>query len=100
YTVTASGQFGCVINQTYTVTVNPQPAIFANPTNVNICTGQNTTLTASAVPSSGVNFSWTPSTALNTTTGTPVIASPTSSITYTVIGTDANGCSNFSTVQV
>ncbi len=100
YTVTATGQSACIQVQTFSVTVNPQPAVFANPTNVNICVGNSTTLTASATPSTGVLFSWAPSTGLNSTTGTPVVAAPTTSATYTVIGTDANGCTNFSTVAV
>lgn len=53
---------------------------------VTICAGTNATLTAANV--SGVNYSWTPSTNLNTTTGTVVIASPTSNIIYTCTLTD------------
>lgn len=100
YTVTATGQAGCILVKTYSVIVNPAPAIFANPTNVNICTGNSTTLTGSSVPASGISFSWTPSTALSPTTGISVVASPTSSVTYTVVGTDGNGCSNAATVAV
>ncbi|MBU1720604.1 MAG: PKD domain-containing protein [Bacteroidetes bacterium] len=47
-----------------------------------------------------MTYVWTPSTGLLSTTGNPVMANPSTSITYTVVGTDANGCSNTATVEV
>jgi carbohydrate-binding DOMON domain-containing protein len=43
---------------------------------------------------------WSPATALSTTTGASVTANPSSTITYTVNGTSAAGCSNTSTVTI
>jgi len=57
---------------------------------------QSATLTASG----GGTYSWTPSTGLSTTTGNTVIASPTQTITYCVIVTDNNGCSDTACVTV
>nr|MBK9653158.1 gliding motility-associated C-terminal domain-containing protein [Bacteroidota bacterium] len=59
-------------------------------TDVLICNGASTTLTASG----GITYVWSPSVGLNATTGNPVAANPTTQTTYTVTGTDANGCSN------
>lgn len=53
-----------------------------------LCTGQNTTLIASG----GSNYTWSPSTGLNSTTGNMVTVTPDSSITYTVNATEAGTC--------
>ncbi len=71
------------------------PTITINPSSASICTGSSTTLTAS-----GANlYIWTPSNGLNTTLGSTVVASPTTSTTYTVIGT-TSGCIDSNTVIV
>ncbi|MBI2281023.1 MAG: PKD domain-containing protein [Bacteroidetes bacterium] len=67
--------------------------VFANPTvNVgpdqSICLGSATTLSASG----GIAYNWSPATGLSSTTVSNPSASPTSTTTYTVTGTDANGC--------
>jgi trimeric autotransporter adhesin len=48
-----------------------------------ICAGSNDTLMASGA----TTYTWSPSTALNTTTGATVIANPTATTIYTVTGT-------------
>lgn len=60
-----------------------------------ICSGESTLLTASGVP----NFSWSPATSLSSSIGTEVIATPTTTTTYTISGTD-NGCSVSTTYTV
>ncbi|MFT3680982.1 MAG: gliding motility-associated C-terminal domain-containing protein [Ferruginibacter sp.] len=60
-----------------------------NPDNPTICNGTNINLTASG---GNGTFSWSPATALNTTSGATVTASPTSTTTYTVSSTTPNGC--------
>jgi gliding motility-associated-like protein len=87
---------GCIGSpQTFTITVNPLPTISAG-SDVTICNGQSTTLTASG----GVTYVWSPATGLNSTTTESVLANPSATTTYDVIGTDVNGCSNASTVTV
>jgi gliding motility-associated-like protein len=56
-----------------------------------ICINDSTTITVS-----GANtYSWSPSTGLNTTTGTSVIANPVATTTYTLTGIDTStGCSS------
>lgn len=47
------------------------------------------------------NYTWSPATGLNTTTGASVLANPTTTTTYTATATNpSNGCTNTSTVTV
>jgi autotransporter-associated beta strand protein len=96
YTITP--QIGGCIGHTFTltVTVNTLPTISVTPSAVAICLGNSTTLTAIGASS----YSWSPATGLSATTGATVTANPTSSTTYTVTGTDANGCINTTTVSI
>jgi gliding motility-associated-like protein len=96
YTITGSDANGCSASGTVTVTVNPLPTISVTPNTPAICIGNSVTLTANG----GVNYTWTPSTGLNQTSGANVTASPTNTTTYSVTGTDANGCINTATAVV
>jgi gliding motility-associated-like protein len=82
---------------TVTLTVNPLPTIsvFAAPS-LTICPSGSTTLTASG----GSTYVWSPATGLSATTGTNVTASPASTQTYTITGTNVNGCVNTTTSTV
>jgi len=70
-----------------TVTSSTPATITA--TSTAICISGNSTL---AVNSSNpnYNYTWSPATGLNTTTGSTVIASPTTPTTYTVVGVDGS----------
>ena len=65
-------------------------------TTFTLCLGESATLIAS----NATNYSWSPATGLNTTTGTTVIATPAASTVYTVTGTDALGCASYRTFTV
>ncbi|MBI2274299.1 MAG: HYR domain-containing protein, partial [Bacteroidetes bacterium] len=79
-----------------TVQVNALPNVTVTPSTTSITSGNNVTLTAG-----GANtYSWSPATALSATTGSVVVANPTSTITYTVTGVDNNGCSKTATAVV
>ncbi|MCD6013653.1 MAG: type sorting protein, partial [Flavipsychrobacter sp.] len=93
YTVTGANAGGCTNMATVTVTVNPLPTVAASAGGI-YCSGSSTTVTASG----STSYTWTPATNLSATTGANVTASPTVTTTYTVTGTDANGCSNTATV--
>jgi len=95
YTITGTNSNGCVNTTTVAVAVNPPPTI-TSPTPSPICTGTSTLLTVNG----GVSYTWTPSTGLSATTGSSVTANPTISSTYTITGTDGNGCVNTTTVMV
>jgi PKD repeat protein len=95
YTVTVTDDNNCSATVSTTVTVNPLPTVSAG-SDVSICNGESTTLTASGA----VSFTWSPGTGLSSTAGASVTANPTSTTTYTVTGTDANGCTNTAQVTV
>ncbi len=69
---------------------NPTISATASPTTV--CAGSNLTLTASGA----TTYSWNPIAA----TGSVVITTPTVTTTYSVVGTDLNGCIGQTTVNV
>lgn len=92
YTVTGTDGSGCTGTETITVTVNPLPAVSAGATPAVICEGESTSLSASGATS----YLWTP----GSSTGTPVTEAPVTTTTYTVVGTDGNGCTNSATALV
>lgn len=87
---------GCTQTSVYTtlvpVTALPSVTVGGGAT---ICAGSSATLSASGATS----YSWAPSSGLSSAGGASVIASPTSTTTYTVTGTNG-ACSNTATVQV
>lgn len=86
---------GCANFTTAIVTVNPLPTISVN--NGTVCLGQQSaTLTATGAST----YSWTPATGLSSTTGAVVVANPSVNTTYTITGTNTNGCTNTVTAQV
>ncbi|MBK8951294.1 MAG: T9SS type A sorting domain-containing protein [Chitinophagaceae bacterium] len=76
------------------LTVNPLPVVNSGPSG--LCAP------VTIIASGNANtWAWTPATGLNTTTGTTVIASPTTTTVYTVTGTiTATGCQNSASVTV
>ncbi len=83
-------------------TSTPATAISVTPATVNLCGGgASATLTISSGAGAYNGFSWSPGTGLNTTTGTTVIANPTSNTNYIVTATNSiNGCATTATVIV
>ncbi len=83
YTVIGTNAAGCKDTTTTTVNVNQPPVVSVNPDT--ICARHNATLTASGA----VSYLWS-----NNSTANPLnITALNNSTTYTVTGTDANGCS-------
>ncbi|NDK54596.1 Ig-like domain-containing protein [Pontibacter fetidus] len=76
----------CTNTTTKAVTVKQQPTISLT-NDLEICFGSSATLNATGADS----YSWSPATGLSATTGASVIANPTQTTTYTVIGT-TDGC--------
>jgi hypothetical protein len=93
YTVTGTDNFGCTDTAKKTITVNQKPIVTINPTVVSICAGHGDTLMAGGAST----YSWSPTTGLSSATGAAVFARPASSTSYTVTGTDTNGCTNTAT---
>lgn len=82
YTVNGSNVCG-TDSKTISIAVNANPTVTAVTTDSVLCIGNTATLTAS-----GANtYVWT-----GVGAGSSVVVSPTISTTYTVTGTDVNGC--------
>jgi hypothetical protein len=89
YTVTGTNANGCSNTAQVTVTVNALPAVSAGA-NQSICAGAQVTLNGSGASS----YAW------NNGVTNGVAFTPATTQTYTVTGTDANGCSNTAQVTV
>lgn len=83
---------------TQQVSASPSPLITVSPSSAAICPGATTGATLAAT--GAVTYNWTPATGLNVTSGNVVIALPTVSTQYTVIGIDSIGCQGSNTVNV
>ncbi|MBA3663388.1 MAG: gliding motility-associated C-terminal domain-containing protein, partial [Bacteroidetes bacterium] len=91
YTVT--GVNGSCSNTTIkTITVNALPTVTASASPTIVCSGSSLTLVAGGAST----YTWLPL----GTSGSTVTATPTINTTYTVTGTNANGCTNQAVVTV
>ncbi|MDX2172896.1 MAG: T9SS type A sorting domain-containing protein [Bacteroidota bacterium] len=90
YTITGTNSItSCSNTAVSSVTVNALPTIGAVSNSSLLCVGQSASLTASGA----TTYTW------NTGSNATVIAvSPNVNTTYTVNGTDGNGCSNVATI--
>ena len=89
YTVTGTDANGCVNVDSVVVTVNALPTVGAG-VDVTVCAGTPVTLSGSGA----ATYTWTN----NVINGTAF--TPTATTTYTVTGTDANGCVNLDSLVV
>jgi hypothetical protein len=91
-TITVIAHNGCGSSpaQSINITVNALPTVSANATSTSVCQGSQVTLTGSGAAS----YTWDN----GVTNG--VAFTPTATTTYTVTGTDANGCSNSAQITV
>jgi len=96
YTLTGTNSNGCVNTKAFSIAVNALPSLSINPSSATICTGTSTNLTASGA----TTYTWSPSTGLSATTGSAITANPTATQTYSISGTNANGCVGTTTVTV
>ena len=95
YTVTGDSN-GCKATAMATVTVLPPPVITIKAVPDTVCVGNPSQLTAKG----GISYVWAPSTGLSCTNCANPIATPSVTTTYTVIVTDAHGCTNASSITV
>jgi gliding motility-associated-like protein len=96
YSVIATDQNGC--SSTSQVVVSTSPAAGVTLIAGDTILGLNETATLQIL--GGETYNWSPALGLNCTDCPTVIASPQSSTTYTVTGTDSIGCSYIRLVNV
>lgn len=90
YSVTLTDNYGCSTSQPVSVT-QPNVLVLIPSVNTTICYGQSTQISASGTGGTpGYIYSWTPNTI---TGGGPTTVNPTTTTSYNVSVTDANGCS-------
>jgi len=95
YHVSVSDNAGCQGSDDIIVTVKSLPSVTAG-NNQNICQGGNVNLNASG----GNTYSWSPALYLDFPNISNPLATPAQTTTYTVTGTDTNGCSNTASVII
>ena len=91
YTVSGTDANGCVSNvdAVSSVTVNALPTLMTTTTNTLLCTGETATLSVMGAST----YTWS-----TTEITSDIAVTPTVQTTYTVDGTDANGCSSTTTI--
>lgn len=80
---------GCTSSTSVVVNVEDVPNISASASNTDLCEGESATLSANGAST----YVWSPGTGLSGVTGSSVVATPTSTITYDVEGTNSCGTS-------
>ena len=96
YYVTVSNGV-CPATDTIDIVVLPAPVVQINPAYTFICPGDSVTLTATGAQ----QYNWLPNMFLSSDTGSTVIAVvPSGNITYTVLGSSGNGCTDTSTTVI
>jgi gliding motility-associated-like protein len=95
YTFTPSSGL-CATSTNLTVQVNPAPAVTVLPSNPTIDLGGSIQLSANGAN----NYTWSNGTTLSCVSCPNPTANPIATTTYTVTGTNANGCVNAASVTV
>ena len=100
YTLTCTVSDACGSNcvSSTVVVVNPLPVVSVTPNAGLICNPGGSPIALSA--SGAVTYNWSPVSGLSSTTGDNVTANPAGTTTYTIVGTDANGCINTTTAAI
>ncbi len=98
YTVTVTDNCNNSTTSSVTTTVLANPTIVITPTpaDASICGTGSVSISVSG----GTSYTWSPSSGLNTTTGSTVTASPSGTTTYTVTAANAAGCTSSATQTV
>ncbi len=89
FIVTITNQFGCTATDTVEVTALPTPSVWAGVDQT--ITGPNDSVQLSSFGAD--TYVWSPATGLSCTTCPDPMASPSTTTTYTLTGTNLSGCS-------
>jgi hypothetical protein len=94
YTVFGENMYNCIGQAVQVVSVNPLPNVTATADRAELCKGESVNLTAGGA----TNYQW--SSVSSYLQGQQVSVSPNTGTTYTLNGTNSNGCSKTTTVSV
>jgi len=92
YTVTGTDDNGCENTDEIEITVHELPEVAASASETEICFGYEVTFTGGGA----TDYEWD----MGVTDGEPAVMDTEGIVTFTVIGTDDNGCENTATVEV
>jgi hypothetical protein len=92
FSCTVSDNCGNSCTSDVTVVVNGLPSVSVSPTSGLICNPGGSSITLDAAGAS--TYAWSPASGLSSTSGASVSANPAITTTYTVTGTDVNGCTS------
>jgi gliding motility-associated-like protein len=96
YSVKVTAPNGCELTDSQPVTELIGPEVTATATPEQINEGESSQLAASGL----LDYTWTPGESLSSTSIAEPVATPLASTTYTVTGSDGNGCTGTATVEV
>ncbi|MFN8351677.1 MAG: gliding motility-associated C-terminal domain-containing protein [Flavobacteriales bacterium] len=100
YQATVTNASGCSVNASNTIQVAAAFDLSVTP-NTTVCTpGTAVPLVATPSSGSGVQYTWGPATALSTTNAANTVATPGTTITYTVSATTDIGCTDQAQVTI
>jgi len=94
YSVTGTNNDNCSATNSITIVVNNAPSVTLNATATIICEGDSVQLNASGATS----YAWSGGGIAGTSTSQ--LVNPTTTTTYTVIGTNANNCTNKDSITI
>ncbi|MFM9055732.1 MAG: gliding motility-associated C-terminal domain-containing protein, partial [Bacteroidota bacterium] len=96
YTVTVTDQNGCSSSAQVAVSSIPGPTVTAGASSFIILAGDSVQLNGTGA----TNYQWSPTDGLSCTTCDNPVATPAQTTTYTVTGTDNNGCTGTAAVTI
>jgi gliding motility-associated-like protein len=96
YTCTITEADNCTVPYAGTVPTAPVPVLTPAANPAAVCAGGQVNLSVTATGGTLTSYTWNP----GAMTGSSITVSPTASTTYTVSGTDANGCNVSASVPV
>ena len=89
YSVSGTNSYGCVATSTILVNVNNLPQLTISSTGQQICVGETATLSAQGAGATGT-YTWNSFNGI--VPGASLFTNPPANASYTVYGTDSNGC--------
>ena len=92
YTVTGTNIYNCSNTASVSIVVNPIPTVNITASSTTLCQGDETILTATGAES----YSWSHGLGTNNI----ITVSPSSTTTYTVVGTNTAGCSATASIAI
>lgn len=112
YTNTSTGSIYYVVEATCTasgltatsnevnVNINPAVNVTVTPATVNFCSNDTGVVLTAHTTGANITYAWSPTAGLGSTTDSAVVASPTSTTTYTVTAVNTGGCTSTASAVV